>query len=346
MQFGKRGPVHPLDLKTPERDLVETLTLALAALLIEALVGYPDWLYAKIRHPVVWIGALIARLDETVNKEQASDGQRRTAGSVNLALILAAALVPCWILQVWLIDWVWPLGLLLLALLASSLIAQRSLYSHVAAVAAGLEGDGLEGGREAVAMIVGRDPASLDEAGVARAAIESLAENFSDGIVAPAFYCGIAGLPGIALYKAANTADSMIGHKTARHSAFGWAAARYDDVMNMPASRLSVLWILLAALLRSDCKGRSAWQAVRQDARKHRSPNAGWPEAAFAGALGLRLAGPRRYGSEAVEDAWMGSGRAEADAQDILRALSLYRAAACIQILAIAALLLLLSLLA
>lgn len=342
--FDKRGAVHHLASGTLERLLVETLTLVLAALLIEALVGFPDWLFAKIRHPVVWIGALIARLDAAVNQDRASDGRRRTAGVVNLVFVLAAALVPCWILQAALIGWVWPLGLIVLAILASSLLAQRSLHSHVAAVAQGLDDGGLEEGRKAVAMIVGRDPASLDEPGVARAAIESLAENFSDGVVAPAFYCAVAGLPGMALYKAANTADSMIGHKTERHSAFGWAAARYDDVMNLPASRLSVLWILLAATLLTDCSVRGAWTSVRQDARKHRSPNAGWPEAAFAGALGLRLAGPRHYGAEVVEDAWMGGGRSDAGAADIRRALRLYRAAAAIQIGAIALLLLVLSL--
>lgn len=315
-------------------------------MLIEALVGYPNWLFAKVRHPVVWIGALIARLDETVNKEAHAAATRRTAGMVNLAFVLAAALIPCWILQASLMDWAWPLGLAILAVLASSLFAQRSLHSHVAAVAEGLEREGLAGGRKAVAMVVGRDPASLDEPGVARAAIESLAENFSDGVVAPAFYCGLAGLPGLAVYKAANTADSMIGHKTPRHSAFGWAAARYDDVMNLPASRLSVLWIVLAALLLADCNAFQAWRSVKRDARKHRSPNAGWPEAAFAGALGLRLAGPRLYAGQQVEDSWMGNGRAEAGAEDIRRALTLYRAAAAIQVLAIALLLALLSLLA
>lgn len=322
------------------------MTLVLLALLIEALLGYPNWLFAKVRHPVVWVGALIARLDETVNKETLSAATRRTAGMVNLAFVLAVALIPCWILQASLMDWAWPLGLAILAVLASSLFAQRSLHSHVAAVAEGLEREGLAGGRKAVARVVGRDPASLDEPGVARAAIESLAENFSDGVVAPAFYCGLAGLPGLALYKAANTADSMIGHKTPRHSAFGWAAARYDDAMNLPASRLSVLWVVLAALLLADCNASQAWKSVKRDARKHRSPNAGWPEAAFAGALGLRLAGPRLYAGQQVEDSWMGNGRAEAGAEDIRRALTLYRAAAAIQVLAIALLLALLSLLA
>jgi adenosylcobinamide-phosphate synthase len=176
-------------------------------------------------------------------------------------------------------------------------------------------------------MIVGRNPKSLDEAGVSRAAIESLAENFSDGIVAPAFWLGLGGLPGAALYKATNTADSMIGHRTPRHEAFGWAAARFDDLVNLPASRLSALLIVGAAALTRKASPWGAMRAVRRDASHHRSPNAGWPEAAMAGALGLRLAGPRVYGDVRVEDRWMGDGRAEATAQDIDRALALYRTA-------------------
>ncbi len=219
----------------------------------------------------------------------------------------------------------------MLALLASTLLAQRSLFTHVRAVADGLARDGLPGGRAAVSQIVGRNPASLDEAGVVRAAIESLAENFSDGVVAPAFWCGIGGLPGIVFYKAVNTADSMIGHRTERHAAFGWAAARLDDAINLPASRLAALWIVLAATLQRDATPLAAIRAVWRDAGKHRSPNAGWPEAAMAGALGLRLAGPRVYGATRVEDAWMGDGRADASLADLDRALGLYRRACWVQ---------------
>jgi len=230
-----------------------------------------------------------------------------------------------------------PYGWVLEALLGASLIAQRSLYRHVAEVAKGLEQDGLSGGREAVAMIVGRDPESLDEHGVSRAAIESLAENFSDGVVAPAFWLAIGGLPGIALYKAINTADSMIGHKSDKYRAYGWAAARLDDLVNLPASRLSALLLIIASRLTKGASALCAFAAVERDAGRHRSPNAGWPEAAMAGALGLRLAGPRRYGESWVDDAWMGDGRAEANAEDIRKALALYKLA-CL-ILGIAALL-------
>jgi adenosylcobinamide-phosphate synthase len=174
---------------------------------------------------------------------------------------------------------------------------------------------------------VGRDTAPLDQAGVARAAIESLAENFSDGVVAPAVWMVIGGLPGAAIYKAINTADSMIGFRTRRHAAFGWAAARLDDLVNLPASRLAALLIVAAAGLTRGASPAGAWRAVRRDAHRHRSPNAGYPEAAIAGALGLALAGPRRYGGILVDDAMMGDGRRDADAADIRAALTLYRRA-------------------
>lgn len=304
----------------------ETLPLLAAALLVEAGFGYPQGLYALIGHPVTWIGALIAQLDRVLNREQAPFALRKVAGVLALALLLSVTFAVAWGLTL-LCRSFGPLGLLPLALIASSLLAQRSLHEHVARVADGLEREGLAGGRKAVAMIVGRNPETLDEAGVARAAIESLAENFSDGIVAPAFWLGLGGLPGGALYKAINTADSMLGHKSERHLAFGWAAARLDDLVNLPASRLTALLVVAAAALDRSADAASAIRAVRRDARRHRSPNAGWPEAAMAGALGLRLAGPRVYGSTRVEDGWMGDGRAEANASDIRRALTLYRRA-------------------
>lgn len=294
------------------------------ALAIEAAFGYPSRFYAAIGHPVTWIGRWIGALDRTLNREAASFATRKAMGALALALLLAVIIALSALAQRLCLSF-GLLGLIPLALLASTLIAQRSLHEHVARVAEGLEREGLDGGRRAVAMIVGRNPQTLDEAGVARAAIESLAENFSDGIVAPAFWLGAGGLPGIAAYKAINTADSMIGHRTPRHLAFGWAAARLDDLVNLPASRLTALLLVASAALDRTADARNAWGAVRRDAGKHRSPNAGWPEAAMAGALGLRLAGPRVYGETRVEDHWMGDGRAEANAADIRRALTLYR---------------------
>jgi adenosylcobinamide-phosphate synthase len=311
------------------------LSLLLLALVLEAALGYPGWLYTAIGHPVTWLGRLIAALDRALNRDAWPPGRRRAAGVLALALLLAATGLATIPLQALLVAMGWA-GLAVAALLASTLLAQRSLHEHVAAVAAGLRSGGLEGGRAAVSMIVGRNPATLDEAGICRAAIESLAENFSDGVVAPAFWLGLGGLPGAALYKTVNTADSMIGHRTPRHAAFGWAAARFDDLVNLPASRLSALLLTAAAALRPDASPRAALGAVRRDARHHRSPNAGWPEAAMAGALGLRLAGPRVYGETRVEDRWMGDGRAAANAADIDRALALYRTA-CALLAALAA---------
>jgi adenosylcobinamide-phosphate synthase len=204
------------------------------------------------------------------------------------------------------------------------MLAQRALAVQVGHVADALDDGGLEAGREAVAHIVGRDTAALDAAGVARAAIESLAENFSDGVVAPTFWMVIAGLPGAALYKSINTADSMIGHRTERHQDFGKTAAQLDDIVNLPASRLSGLLIVAAAYVTKGASADAAWRALWRDGTTHASPNAGYPEAAMAGALGLALGGPRSYHGKEVEGALMGDGRRETTPEDIRSALELY----------------------
>jgi adenosylcobinamide-phosphate synthase len=302
-----------------------TVVLTFIAMLIELCLGYPLAVQRAIGHPVTWIGRLIAWLDRTLNRETATPQARRAAGVAAILILLAIVGVIAGLLQSTSLRL--PFGILAAGLVASTLVAQRSLHRHVADVATALEAGGVAAGRQAVAHIVGRDTEKLDGAGVARAAIESLAENFSDAIVAPAFWMAIGGLPGAALYKAINTADSMIGHRTPRYEAFGWTAARLDDLVNLPASRLSALLLVAAAALSRNGSADSAWHAVRRDAAKHRSPNAGYPEAAMAGALGLSLAGPRVYGGALVEDAFMGDGRREADAADIRRALTLYRIA-------------------
>ena len=313
--------------------------IVLIALGTESVAGYPDWIFRRVGHPVTWIGAMIGRLEKRLNRMSDPPNVRRRRGVVALFVIVA-----CTAGAALLADAV--LGILLgggafiaSGVLASALVAQRSLHDHVARVSKGLE-TSLAEGRKAVSHIVGRDPETLDEAAVARAAIESLAENFSDGVVAPTFYTAVAGLPGGAVYKAINTADSMVGHRTPRHEAYGWSAARLDDWVNLPASRLSALLIVTAAALVPGCSAVEAAKAVWRDARRHRSPNAGWPEAAMAGALGLRLAGPRVYGGVPVHDHWMGHGKARADAGDILRALRLYKVACGMQAGAVALLLL------
>ncbi len=286
----------------------------LAALAIEAVSGYPDALFRRVGHPVSWLGTLLAALDTRLNDASAPPRVRRRRGGLALAILLGSATAGAAMLR--------RLGPSLDAVAAATLLASRSLHDHVAAVLDPLERGDDAAARAALARIVGRDTAALDRHAIARAAIESLAENFSDAVVAPALFFLAGGLPGIALYKAANTADSMIGHRTPRHREFGRASARLDDLLNLPASRLSALLLALAS-----GRPRASLRAVRRSARRHRSPNAGWPEAAMAGALGLRLNGPRSYGGVPSTDSWMGDGRSQAGPADLRRALALYRRA-------------------
>ena len=304
-------------------------------MLIELCLGYPQPLMRTIGHPVTWIGRLICALDRWLNHDTSEPERRRIAGIIAVLLMLAIVGTIAFIIERELFRL--PFGLVVTALIASTLIAQRSLHRHVAAVAAALEAGDITASRAAVSHIVGRDTGALDGAGVARAAIESLAENFSDAVVAPVLWLAIAGLPGAALYKAINTADSMIGHRTARYAAFGWAAARLDDLVNLPASRLAALLLIGAAVLQKGASSVEAWRTLWFDAPRHRSPNAGYPEAAMAGALRLSLAGPRSYDGVRVEDATMGGGRWDANAADIRRALALYRIADAILIALLAA---------
>ena len=322
-----------------------SVTLALFAMLIELGLGYPQRLLGLIGHPATWIGRVIDALDRRLNGEpppiplrlagKDDKAVRRVAGIAAVLILLVIVGVAAFLIERGLLRL--PFGVVAAALVASTLIAQRSLHRHVANVADALEREGLGAGRAAVAHIVGRDTQALDAAGIARAAIESLAENFSDGIVAPVLWMVIGGLPGAALYKAVNTADSMIGHRTPRHAAFGWAAARLDDLLNLPASRLAALLLVAAAALSKQGSAGTAWRAIRRDAPRHRSPNAGYPEAAMAGALGLALAGPRSYGGVRVEDATMGAGRRDANAAEIRRALALYHTADAILVALLAA---------
>jgi adenosylcobinamide-phosphate synthase len=301
--------------------LFASLLLALA---LDALAGDPDWLYRRLSHPVVLIGRATTFLEARWLDPTAPAEVQRRRGLAASVMVIATSAAAGLALQTLCLRL--PYGWLALALLMSTSIAFRGLHQHVVAVAVGLARS-LGDGRRAVAQIVGRDPESLDPPAVARAAIESTAENFADGVVAPLFWGLLLGLPGMLAYKAINTLDSMIGHHSARYLHFGRFAARLDDLVNWLPARLAALLLLAAALTLRDATPAEGWRALRRDARHHRSPNAGWPEAAMAGCLGLRLAGPRHYGGELVDDAWMGKGRAAATVADIRRALRLLSAA-------------------
>jgi adenosylcobinamide-phosphate synthase len=306
---------------------IETLGLLLLALAIDAYVGELPLLFRYVPHPVVLIGRAIGALDRRLNRVSRSDRDRFRRGVATVAVLMAAAAAAGLALH-----WVFvrsKLGLIVALFLMVTLLAQRSLYDHVEDVRRALAGDGLPAARKAVSHIVGRDPNQLDEHGVARAAIESLAENFSDGVVAPVFWTVVFGVPGMLVYKTANTLDSMIGHRTPHYEQFGKAAARLDDALNYLPARLAGLIIAAAALFAPGARPLKAMSAMWQDAGKHRSVNAGWPEAAMAGALDLALAGPRRYPELVVNDPWIGGGRARATHHDIRRALHLY-AIACL----------------
>ncbi|WP_208598088.1 adenosylcobinamide-phosphate synthase CbiB [Acidovorax delafieldii] len=292
---------------------------AFLALVLDAAVGWPQPLYRRIGHLVGVFARIIAALERRWNVPSRSDGQRRMAGAVTVLILLGVAGGAGWVLQSLLVAfagaWAWPL----VAVLAWPGLAQRSLYDHVRPVAEALERQDLPAARTAVGMIVGRDTAALDDAGVARAAIESLAESFCDGVVAPLFWLLVLGLPGIWAYKAINTADSMIGHREERWRDYGWAAARTDDAMNLVPARLAGLLICLC--------GGGGWRILWRDASNHASPNAGWPEAAMAGVLGLRLGGPIAYDGILSPKLWIGEGDRSAGAEDIRRGLGVYRRA-------------------
>lgn len=305
------------------------LWILLAALVIDWFIGDPDWLWRRLPHPVTWFGALIGRADALLNAAAPPHGERRAArrrqamGVLTIILLTGLALATGFAVEELLSRLSY--GFLALPIIASVFLASRSLYDHVARVRDAFFEGGLGAARIAVSMIVGRNPESLDEAGICRAAIESTAENFSDGVVAPAFWFALLGLPGLLAYKMINTADSMIGHLDERHRAFGWAAARLDDLVNLPASRLAGGIIVMAAPF-VGVSIREALFVMLDNAGKHRSPNAGWPEAAMAGALDLALAGPRRYGTRLVEDPFLHEkGRRDASPGDITRALKVLK---------------------
>ncbi len=290
---------------------------AALALLVERFIGYPPPVFDKIGHPVMWIGRLITWADHKLNIPGVNKTDGRLRGALALAGLIVAVFVPSYIAAQ--ILGTTRIGWMLEALLATSLIAQKSMRDHVRDVLRAFN-HSLPAARAAVAKIVGRDPAQLDESGISKAALESLAENTSDGIVAPILWYAVLGLPGLAVYKAINTADSMIGHKSEKYLHFGWAAARLDDLVNLPFSRLTGL--LFAATEPSRFK--DVFAVMRRDAPKHGSPNAGWPEAAMAAVLGLKFGGPRTYQGEPVDLPFMGEGREHLTRLDIKRGLKLF----------------------
>ena len=309
---------------------MNSFALATIALLVEALVGYPTALQQHMGHPVQWMGALINYLDDGLNDLEATPSSNRLNGVFAIVALLVCCALPAYIIARLLASV--PYGWVLNILIATAFIAQKSLDKHVQAVAETLP-HSLADARVAVSKIVGRDPNQLDESGVAKAALETLAENASDGVVAPVFWYAVLGLPGLVAYKAVNTADSMIGHKSEKYLNFGWAAARLDDVINLPASRLTGALFSLAAFTHGKLAMHNAWNAMRRDAAKHNSPNAGWPESAMAGGLGLQLGGPRSYGGETLQLPTMGNGRSPQNATDISEGLTLFRNAMALLIL-------------
>ncbi|MDD7970778.1 adenosylcobinamide-phosphate synthase CbiB [Roseinatronobacter alkalisoli] len=292
--------------------------MMLVAMALDVLLGWPDWLYRRIGHPVTWIGAMISHLERSWNVGTASAAARKRRGVAAAVLVITCAGGLALTIQ-WMLPAGW-VGAVLGGLLAWPLLAIRSMHDHVAAVLRPLASGDLPGARRAVSMIVGRDPSQLDSAGIARAATESLAENTSDGIMAPLFWGVVAGLPGVAAYKAINTLDSMVGYRTPRFADFGWASARIDDLANLIPARLTGLVFALVST-----RPRAALACMLRDAGQHRSPNAGWPEAAMAGALGIRLSGPRAYAGEMTGDPFVNAICPDPTAGDLRKGLALYR---------------------
>ncbi len=303
---------------------MDLMIVAALALLIENLIGYPKSLYAQIGHPVEWMGKLISHLEQTLNRPADQSRQQRLAGVLAVVILCVALCVPAVLIQ-WFTSF-FSFGWVINALLATTLIAQKSLRDHVVAVEDAL-GSSLVHARTEVAKIVGRDTSTLNQSDIAKAALESLAENTSDGVVAPALWFAVAGLPGLVFYKAINTADSMIGHRSERYLYFGWAAARLDDLINLPASRVSGLLFAAGSAVSSLQNAKHALKTMWRDASKHGSPNAGWPEAAMAGALGVRFGGPRNYEGQTTDLPWMGDGRTEVTKSDIVSGLDLFERA-------------------
>jgi len=298
-----------------------TIFILLFALVADWYWGELEILWSRFPHPVVMFGKAVSFVDKRFNLEKDGDALRYRKGAFSVSGLILIAVVLGILLQV-ILAWLGVFGWIIEGFIVFTLLAQRSLMSHVSAVADGLRNEGLEGGRKAVGMIVGRDTSYLERSSVSRASIESLAENFSDGVVAPAFWYALLGLPGILAYKMINTADSMIGYHSERYEYFGKTTAQIDDLANWVPARLSALLIAVGTFfIKGFTAARYALSTAIRDAGLHRSPNAGWPESAMAGSLGVALGGPRVYPNETVQQAFLNaSGKRNLDAVDIEKA--------------------------
>ncbi len=296
------------------------------SLVLDWFFGDPQSLWRRVPHPVALIGQGIDFLDQSLNHTELTESELRQRGVIALAILIVAALL-VGVLLSFMFEALAILGWILEIFVISIFLAQKSLFDHVGEVAIALRQSCIVEARTEVGKIVGRNTDDLDRKGVCRAAIESLAENFSDGVVAPALWYVILGLPGLLAYKAINTADSMIGHRSDKYLHFGRASARADDLVNWPAARLSALLIAAGYVVIGGLKkGGDTFFNTMREAGNHRSPNAGWPEAAMAFALNIALGGPRNYGAEVGNDRPINAaGRADIDAVDIDRALKLFR---------------------
>lgn len=303
-------------------DTLPTAVILAIALLLDAVIGDPRWLYKIVPHPVVLIGRPIGFLDRRLNRDSRTPRDRMIRGLITVALVVGGSILIGKVLHALLSHG--ATGWIIEAILVSVLLAGRSLHDHVHRVGKALRKDGLKGGQREIAHIVSRDPHSLDRHGVVRSAIESLAENFSDGVMAPALFYLFFGLPGLLAYKAINTLDSMIGYKTERHQHFGFVAAKLDDIANWIPARVSGGLICLAACFTPTAYPLEALRTMAREAKNHKSPNAGWPEAALAGALNIALGGPRSYPGGQVVGVWIGQGRARLEPRDIDRSRALY----------------------
>lgn len=313
--------------------------VALMALVLDYLIGDPDWLWSKIRHPVAVFGAAIKFFETRLNRQSLKPSSRKLNGCFAILALLILTFVVGFYIHIFFLKLNF-LGVILEALVASIFIAQKSLVDHVQNVAKAFQQHSLQQARKAVSMIVGRETENLDEGAVSRAAIESLAENSSDGVVAPIFWYLVLGLPGLVCYKMLNTADSMIGYKNARFKDFGWASARLDDIANFIPARLTVLIIIITLRVFSGKSSAiNAFNVVARDARFHHSPNAGFPECAFAGGLGIRLLGPRIYDGTLVEEPFQNSNGKDALPADIDRSIKLFKQSMAVLFMMILALL-------